>query len=264
MKTAIDGGYLISEKFGDGKPILFIHGYPLSRRIWDPQLKELAKYGTIITLDLRGHGESFEFDGAYTMDMLADDCKRILDDQQITTPLIVCGLSMGGYITFALYRKYPELFEAMILTSTRPGSDSAEAKANRDASIKAALERGSIAIADAMIQKIISPTTLTTKPELVETIHEIMANTSTFGIVGALQGMRDRPDSTQILSKINCPVLIIHGEEDQLIPIKEAESMEQQIQNSRLIKIPQAGHLPNMEKPDDYNQALRDFIISTG
>lgn len=222
----------------------------------------LSDQATMIAFDLRGHGGSFPFAGPYSMDLLADDCKRVLDGSRVKSSVVVCGLSMGGYVAMALYRKYPDLIKGMILTSTRSGSDSPETKANRDASVKSARENGAGFIADNMLPKMFSPVTLSTNPDLVETIHGVLANTSVPGIIGALQGMRDRPDSTPQLSKINCPVLIIHGIDDQLIPLKEAESMQHQISNSRLVKIPAAGHLPNLEHPDIYNQAVRDFLLT--
>lgn len=260
MKTDLEGGYLVSDKTGNGVPVLFIHGYPLSRRIWDPQKNELSKYATVITIDLRGHGESFPFDGAYSMDLLADDCKFILEAEQVNAPLVICGLSMGGYITFAMYRKYPHLFKGMILTSTRAGADSLEGKTNRDAAIKLATDRGVDAIANNMINKIVSPLTISSNPGLVKTIHDIMANTSTLGVIGALQGMRDRPDSTSLLSQIKCPVLIIHGEDDQLIPIKDAESMHHLMPGSKMVKVPRAGHLPNMEQAREFNRIIQNFL----
>jgi 3-oxoadipate enol-lactonase len=262
MKIHIENGFLEYNKRGSGIPLMFIHGYPLSRKIWVPQLDDLTNQATMISVDLRGHGDSFPFKGPYSMDLLADDCKRVLDALHIKSSVIICGLSMGGYVTMSLYRKYPELFSGMILTSTRPGPDSPEVKANRDASIKNVLEHGADFIADNMLQKLFSPVTPTTNPNLVNMVHRIMANTSVQGIVGALQGMRDRPDSTPLLTQISCPVLIIHGTDDQLIPMKEAELMAEQIPNSHLIKIGYAGHLPNLEQPDIFNQSVRDFLIS--
>ena len=262
MKVYIDPGYLEYDIRGKGVPILFIHGYPLSRKIWDLQMDGLSDIAMVISVDLRGHGESYPFEGPYSMDLLAEDCKHVLVDLNIKQPVLVCGLSMGGYVTLNLYRMYPQLFKGMILTSTRSGPDSPEGKVNRDASIKNALEHGASFIADNMIQKILSPVTTVSRPELVKSVHAIMADTSIQGIVGALQGMRDRPDSTPVLPKIDCPVLIIHGLDDQLIPIKEAESMKEQIPEANLVVLSEAGHLPNLEQPDKYNLAIRNFVLS--
>jgi pimeloyl-ACP methyl ester carboxylesterase len=196
------------------------------------------------------------------MDLLAEDCYRLLNDLNITPPIIVCGLSMGGYVTMALYRKYPSLFRGMILTSTRSGSDSPEGKANRDVGVKNVRELGVPFIADSMLPKMVSPVTFNSNQPLINTIRAIMLDTSVNGVVGALQGMRDRPDSTLLLSQVKCPALIIHGADDQLIPIKDAEMLDIQIPNSRLVIIPEAGHLLNLEQPELFNQAVSKFILS--
>jgi pimeloyl-ACP methyl ester carboxylesterase len=260
MRINIENGFLEYDLTGNGIPLLFIHGYPLSRKIWTPQLTGLSDQAKVISIDLRGHGESYPFEGRYSMALLADDCKQLLDEIGIHSPILVCGLSMGGYVTMALYREFPGLFKGMILTSTKSGSDSVEGKANRDIAIKDAYEHGANFIADNMLNKIVSPITYSTKPDLLENIHAIMANTSIRGIVGALQGMKERPDSTTVLSQVKCPVIIIHGEDDQLIPVKDAELMHHHIPNSQFVVIPHAGHLPNLEQPDRFNQVLRDFI----
>jgi len=262
MKYQLDNGFLTYDRRGMGIPLLFIHGYPLSRRIWNPQLDGLSDITSLISVDLRGHGESYPFQGPYSMDLLASDCKRLLDDLNLKSSILVCGLSMGGYVTLALYRKYPQLFRGMILTSTRSGTDSPEAKRNRDSSVNNVRELGISFIVENMLPKMVSPVTLLSKPDLVNSIRDIMVKTSVQGVVGALQGMRDRPDSTSLLPQINCPVVIIHGADDQLIPIHEAELMNQQITDSRLIAIAEAGHLPNLEQPEKFNQAIREFIQS--
>lgn len=262
MKYPLDNGFLVYDRIGKGIPVLFIHGYPLSRRIWNLQMEGLSDIASMIAIDLRGHGESFPFEGPYTMDLLAADCKRLIDDLNLKSPIVVCGFSMGGYVTMALYRRYPHIIKGMILTSTRPGPDSSEAKANRDAGIQSVREHGVIFIAESMLPKLVSPVTLSTKPNLVNSIHSIMLETSVQGVVGALQGMKDRPDSTPLLPQIKCPVLIIHGADDQLIPIHESELMNKKIPDSRLIVIPEAGHLLNIEQPVLFNQAIREFIQS--
>jgi pimeloyl-ACP methyl ester carboxylesterase len=222
----------------------------------------LPDIASIISVDLRGHGESYPFDGTYRMDLLAEDCHRLLDDLHVNAPVVVCGLSMGGYVTLALYRIYPELFNGMILTSTRSGSDSPEGKANRDAGVKNVQVHGVAYIVDNMLPKLVSPVTFASNKPLVNTIDDIMLETSVNGVVGALQGMRDRPDSTPLLSQLQCPVLIVHGADDQLIPVSEAKLMHQQLPGSRLVVIPEAGHLPNLEQPELFNQAVREFLSS--
>jgi pimeloyl-ACP methyl ester carboxylesterase len=150
----------------------------------------------------------------------------------------------------------------MILVSTRAGADSPEGKTNRDKGVITVSEHGVASITDGMLAKVVSPATLTSNPGLIHNLQEIMLETSVNGVKGALQGMRDRPDSTALLAQVHCPTLVIHGADDQLIPVTEAEMMHQQIGNSSLVVIPQAGHLVNMEQPGAFNQAVRRFIES--
>jgi 3-oxoadipate enol-lactonase len=262
MKYQLENGFLAYDQFGKGIPLLLIHGYPLSRKIWNAQMDGLSDIATIVRMDLRGHGESFPFEGEYKMDVLAEDCYKLLNHLNINPPIIVCGLSMGGYVAFSLYNHYPQLFKGMILTSTRAVADSPEGKVSREASIKKARKNGITSIVDGMLPKLVSPFTLTTKKELVSTIREIMMATSVDGVVGALQGMRDRPDSTPLLTQIKCPTLIIHGADDQIIPLREADNMSQQLLGFHICVIPQAGHLPNMEQPERYNRSIREFVSS--
>ena len=264
MKFNIDDGFLAYDKIGKGIPLLFIHGYPLSRKIWESQLAGLSDIASVVSLDLRGHGESFPFPPPYTMDMLADDCRRLLDSVGVNFPIVVCGLSMGGYVNLALYRKYPGIFKGMILTSTRAGADSPEGRASRDAAVTNVRQNGVPFIADGMLPKTVSSVTASSQPKLMNQILNIMLETSVQGVVGASQGMRDRPDSTPLLSQIKIPVLIVHGADDQLIPLGEAEAMHNQIAGSQLLEIPGAGHLLNMEQPEKYNQAVREFLESLG
>lgn len=260
MKIQLNGMTLAYDTAGEGKPILFVHGYPLSRKIWEPQISGLAMFSRIVAPDLRGHGESDKIPGPYSVDLLADDCNNLLDTLGITQPVVIAGLSMGGYIALAFYRKYADRMSGLILTATRAGSDSPEVKLNRDKAIDLARSSGSIAIVDGMINKMLSPLTYKNNPSLVDHVREIMVGTSVEGIVGALTAMKDRPDSSSMLKSIAKPVLIIHGNEDQLIPVTEAIKMYEEIPNSELVTINEAGHLLNMEKPTMFNQAIQNFI----
>jgi 3-oxoadipate enol-lactonase len=262
MRIFLDNGFLEYETVGTGIPVLFIHGFPLSRKMWSPQLKGLSDFGLLVSLDLRGHGDSYPFDGPYSMELLADDCVKLMEFLNVRPPFVVCGLSMGGYVIMAMYRKYPELFRGMILSSTRPEPDSPDAKKVRDELIRNTKVNGTRIIADTMLPNLFSSVTLTKNPRLSEQIQIMMTKTSVQGIIGALQGIRDRPDSGSLLSQITCPVLIVHGTDDRIVPMNEAGLMEHKISNSHLVKIKDAGHLPNLEQPVKYNQTLRDFLRS--
>lgn len=242
--------------------ILFIHGNPLSRKLWQPQLTGLADSARVLSLDLRGFGESDSTSGPYSMEMLADDCMSFLDHLGISKPVIICGLSMGGYIAFTIYRIYPKRVRGLILADTRAAADSLDAKKNRDRTILLVEKEGVEAIVRLMLPQILSPNAYTTRPELVDQVRKIMHDTTVPGLTGVLAGMRDRLDSTDLLTTISAPTLLLFGEEDQLASKPEIESMHMAIIGSQLHWIPQAGHLPNLEQPEIFNSHVKQFLTS--
>lgn len=260
MKIQLNGWTISYDTAGEGKPLLFIHGYPLSRKIWEPQASGLAAYARVILPDLRGHGDSDPLPGPYSVDMLAEDCVHLLNTLGITQPVVVCGLSMGGYVALAFYKKFVERTAGLILAATRAAADSPEGKANREKAILLAQTSGATQIANSMLPKMFAPSTYDEQPKLVDQVHNIMAETPVEGIIGALQAMKDRPDSTPLLPSITKPVLIVHGNNDQLIPAAEAHAMQSAIPGSELVIIEQAGHLLNLEQPGVFNQAVHQFL----
>ena len=250
------------EDLGTRTPLLFIHGYPLNRHLWDEQVSELSDIARVLAPDLRGHGGSDAVPGPYPMDLHAEDCRAFLDALRVTQPVVLCGLSMGGYVAFAFYRKYPERVAGLILAATRAGADSPEGQANRDKAMALAREKGVGAIAESMLPKMLAPKTYPAKPQLVARVKAMMEGTPLEGVLGDLAGLRDRPDSTPTLATIERPTLILHGADDQLIPASEAEALRARIRGSGLKIIPDAGHLLNMEQPGGFNDAAREFLVA--
>lgn len=248
------------DEAGSGILILFIHGYPLNRRMWQPQIDALSQDVHVIAPDLRGHGDSTPTEGVYSMDLLAEDCARLLDTLNITQKIVLCGLSMGGYISFAFARKFPHRLAALVLTATRAAPDTEEGKLNRQRSIALAREQGIAPIIESMIARVLSPVTLQNNPDLVETVRQIMHQTSLQAVLGDLQGMMERIDSRPFLKQISVPTLIIHGQDDSLIPVEEAKAMQAAIPDCRLLILENAAHLPNLEASERFNQAIREFI----
>jgi pimeloyl-ACP methyl ester carboxylesterase len=142
MEIQVNGYRMNYRQSGNGLPVLLIHGYPLNSRLWKPQLEGLADVAHLIAPDLRGHGDSESVPGPYSMDLLADDCAALLEALDISTPVIVNGLSMGGYIAMAFARRYPERLAGLVLTATRSGADSEAGKTARDQAAKQAREAG--------------------------------------------------------------------------------------------------------------------------
>ena len=261
MKIKVQDITMFYEDCGQGLPILFIHGYPLNHKIWQPQIDGLSDIARIIAPDLRGHGESQATQGEYSMDLLADDCAALLDVIPISQKIVLCGLSMGGYVSLAFLRKYASRLAGLILTATRAAADSSDAKENRLKSINKVKNEGIEPIITGMLPNLLSPHTLSSNPALVAQVREIMQSVSPQGYIGDLMGMKNRPDSTPLLPKIDIPTLLIFGDEDQIIPLEEAKSMHSLIPASQLAIIPGAAHLLQLEKPTEFNDIVRNFII---
>lgn len=261
QETTSDFQIYVEDTGGSGTPLLLIHGYPLNSEMWKPQLEALAGPFRVIAPDLRGHGLTPPTPGV-SMDLFAQDLKTVLERTGVDKPVILCGLSMGGYIAFAFYRLFPRSVSGLILAATRSKPDSATAKANRDKQAALSREKGVAAVVEDMLPKMMSPDTYRYNPGLVDQARQIMMETSSQGMASALLAMKDRPDSTSLLSEIPFPVLVVHGKDDALIPLEEAEEMEAQLQHGILETIPEAGHLLNLEQPGLFNRAVMNYLLT--
>jgi pimeloyl-ACP methyl ester carboxylesterase len=185
-----------------------------------------------------------------------------LETLGVQGPAVICGLSMGGYISFAFYRRFPHLVSGLILASTRAGADTDQARAQREKAIAETELQGTQPVLDNMLPILMAPATYQEKPELVRAVDRILSSTSVKGMLSALQGMKARPDSKETLRQIIVPTLIIHGLDDQIITMDESRTMHTAIQNSRLEIIPNAGHLPTLEQPKVFNRSVASFLSS--
>lgn len=261
MKVRINDIDLAYSDEGQGPPVVFLHAFPLNRTMWAPQAAELSDRYRVVTIDLRGHGESDAPMWRYTLDQFAEDASGLLKHLDIARATFV-GLSMGGYILFALYRTHPELFHALVLADTRATADTPDAKAARFSMAQIAYRRGASAIADLMLPKLLSPAACEHRADLREQLRTIITGSQVSGIVGDLMAMEERPDATPLLSTISVPTLVLAGEEDLASPPEEVEDMANQIPGATFVRIPQAGHLSNMENPAAFNKALLSFLTS--
>ena len=259
MNRQINGINLSYTDQGKGPPLVFIHAFPLSSAMWEPQINTFSKNYRVIAIDLRGHGESDSSLWHFTLDDYAEDIHALLTGMNIKQATFI-GLSMGGYTLFALYRKFPEMVKAMVLADTRAQADTEEAKAGRFAMAQTAYKEGPAAIAEMMIPKLLAPATVENRTDIVEQVRAIILNNQASGIIVDLMAMAQRPDSTPLLSQISCPTLIIVGEQDVPTPPAEAQYMKDRIPASTLVTIPQAGHLSNLEQGEAFNRALSEFL----
>lgn len=251
------------EDSADRVPVLWLHGFPLNNTMWDFQVSGLADIARLITPDFRGHGLTEPTEATeYSMAMLATDCVNLLDHLGYEGPVVVAGLSMGGYIAFEFCRRFPERVAGLILAATKATADDVATQAARKKSIAVIKTEGIEPIVANLLPRLLAPSAYEENPDLVEFLQDMMSSTSIEGVAGASAAMRDRPDSTPDLAQLTVPTLIIHGEDDQLIPVAEAQAMANTIPKAELMIIPGAGHMPNLEKPEIFNDAVRDFLES--
>ena len=254
----LDSIELAYDDGGAGTPCLFVHGFPHNRSLWTPQLQGLTVNVRCLAPDLRGFGETTVLP-PFSMARYADDLAALLDVLHVDKA-VVAGLSMGGYVVFEFWRRHPDRVRALVLCNTRAGADSLEAKEKRRAQMTVAREHGSSAIADSMMTGMLGKTTREKRPEITNEVHRMISSAPVEGLVGALQAMIDRPDSTPTLATINVPTLVVTGDEDTIIPVEEARALHAGIRGSKLEIISGAGHLSNLERPSAFNHVFSEFL----
>jgi 3-oxoadipate enol-lactonase len=255
-RLTVNGVNLAVDIRGAGPAVLFIHGYPLDRTIWEPQLSALDGWRRIAP-DLRGMGLSDAPDLGYNMATYAADLAALLDTLGVDR-VVLCGLSMGGYVAFEFLHRWRERVAGLVLIDTRAEADSAEGKRSRDEAAALAREGGAAAIAETMLPKMLASSA---PPALVQRVREIMSAAPVPGIIGALTAMRDRADSTGMLADLRgVPALVMVGAEDRMTPPARASAMASAIPDARLIVVSGAGHLPTLEQPSVVTDALRAFL----
>jgi len=237
--------------FGSGKTLVLVHAFPFDRRMWRDQALGLSTDRRVLTIDLPGFGESSPCDGPASMEVFADHVIALLDHLGIEKAT-VGGMSMGGYVALAFAAKCPNRLEGLALCDTRAAADSAETKAARAGAINLVKEQGVPEYLERQLPKLLSPgASLEVRAEVRR-----LGNQSPEGVIAGLQALRDRPDRTKLLATLACPTLLIVGQEDAISSPEEMASMAAAIPSSRLIRIPGAGHLANLECPEAFAEAL--------
>lgn len=255
---SVNGTTLHYLEKGTGQPLVFLHGFPLDSRMWNAQIDDLSSRWRVIAPDFRGFGHSSP-GGPFTAPSLADDIYALLAGLG-ALPCVLAGLSMGGYVAMNYARKYPDTLRGLILVDTKDAGDSPEQRENRNRMIEVARTKGSPAIAEMMLGKLLSPDTLEHRPAQVKLLREIMEACPAQTIEHALVALRDRPDMTAELPKFLLTTLIIVGDADVLTPPSIAQGMKSRIAQSQLALIKGAGHMAPMEQPSQVNRAIRQFV----
>ncbi len=248
---------------GDGVPIVFLHGFPLDRALWVHQRAALSTRARCITPDLRGFGES-SLRGPYSMDQYADDVAALLDWLEIDEA-VICGLSMGGYVAMAMWRRHADRIRGLVLCDTRATTDTDAGRVARNELIALAQSAGADAVSERQLPGMVGYTTRETRPVVESRLRAMMSRQPVGGIVGALEALRDRPDSRSTLSSISVPTLVVVGEEDTITPVRDARAMMELLPAAakpRLECIAGAGHLSCLERPAAVNFVIAEFLAS--
>jgi len=257
------------DDIGEGVPLLLLHAFPLSRRMWQPQLAGLADSCRLLAPDLPGFGGSPPWPAAADdaaaacrmEDMAAAAVARL--DEAGVAAAVVCGLSMGGYVALALYETFRERVRGLVLADTRAAADDEAGRGRRLESARAVESGGPpalAALASSLVPRLIAPRTRTARPELVAWLHGEIAAAPPAGVAAAQRGMAERPDRTHLLPRIAVPTLVVVGEEDEITPPAESVVLRDRIPGARLVTVAGAGHLSSLEQPEAWNAALREFL----
>lgn len=245
---------------GEGRPLLFVHGFPLDHSMWRWQMGRFARWQRVIAPDLRGFGESDVTEGRVTMEQYADDLAALLDELHVTEPVTLCGLSMGGYVALEFVRKYSQRLSTLILCDTRAGADAPEAREKRLETADQVLREGPSAIADSMIARLFAQKTYRDQSQVVEETRRQILGTPRVGIAAAALGMADRRDLTGLLPEISLPTLLIVGEEDGITPPEEMKEMAAAIPGAEFVAVAHAGHMAPLEASTVVNSAIQKFL----
>lgn len=242
-----------------GVAVVLLHAFPLSAEMWQPNYASLSKDFRLITPDLSGLGTSPKKTAA-SIEEMAQDVFLHLEKLQVKEPVFLAGLSMGGYVAFEFFRKYPERVKGLGLFSTRAGADTPPVREKRFQAIEKIEKEGLEAFLAGNLPNLLGKTTLEKHPEMLATLTTIAMGNTQAGVAAALLAIAERRDSTDLLGKIKCPVLIMGGREDSVIPVTEAEALTDQIPNSMLHIFETAGHLLNLEAAEEFETIFKNFM----
>jgi 3-oxoadipate enol-lactonase len=243
----------------ENTPIIFIHGFPFDHNMWNKQVDILSRTYFCVTYDLRGLGKSPVGDGQYTVEIFAEDVLYILEENRLKKP-VLCGLSMGGYIALRTVEKSQNLFKALILCDTKSSADDNETKIKRAEGIRKINSLGVKKYVSEFIPNCFAEKSITGLGEEYKEILKRSSQFSPIGVKGCLLAMAGRTDTTQSLSKIKIPTLLLCGEEDKLIPADIMKDMAAKISGSETYIIPGAGHISPLENPSYTNTIIGEFL----
>lgn len=259
MKKIIDGLSVYTSGENKSRSIIFVHGFPYDHNMWTSQIKEFSKNFLCVTYDIRGLGESLAGEGQFTMESFVDDLETILNELVPNNP-VLCGLSMGGYISLRAIEKFQNRFSKLILCDTKSEADNNEGKIKRASAIKQINSGYFDEFIESFVFNCFGEMFLRENKTEYRSVVERSKRNNPVGVKGCLLAMSGRTDTTESLSKIKIPTLIICGSEDKLSPPHVMKAMAGKISSSKFVSIENAGHMTPIEDPNMVNKAMKEFI----
>ncbi|MFE9623944.1 alpha/beta fold hydrolase [Streptomyces sp. NPDC006527] len=237
-------------------PLVLVHGHPFDRTMWTPQIEAFAPARRVIAPDLRGYGASPVHLGVTHLSRFAEDIRELLDALTVDA-FVLAGLSMGGQIAMECYDRFGDRVRGLVLADTFPTAETAAGKVSRRETADRLLAEGMRGYADEVLEKMVAPSA---DPEVKAHVHRMMTSTSPEGAAAALLGRAERPDYRALLTRVTVPALVVVGADDEFTPVADAEAMHAALPHSELRVIDGAAHMPNLERPQEFNAALGAFL----
>jgi pimeloyl-ACP methyl ester carboxylesterase len=245
---------------GTGDPVVLLHAFPLDSRMWDEQRLALSDTYRVITPDLPGFGGTPMVQGSPSLDAVADAVALTLDSLGLDR-VVLGGLSLGGYVTMAFLRRYPQRVRAVVLADTKATADTEAAAANRERIATAVVaERSQRVVLTDVLPGLVGKRTKRRRGEVLSRITDIVREAAPESVAWMQRAMAARPDSLDVLAGLDVPALVLVGDEDEVTPSSQADLMVGSLASVELVTVPSAGHLSAMEAPDDVTRALRAFL----
>ena len=241
-------------------PVVFIHGFPFDKTMWEAQRDYFKMAHRVIVYDIQGFGRSTCHLEEASMDIFADDLIHLMDALNVKNA-IVCGLSMGGFIALNAIKRYPERFAGLVLCDTQCIADTPGTREKRQDTIKLIEKEGLQAFTKSFIPNIFHEKTLKENRNLPKRIEAIIMSNNEKTVIKGMKALASRMETCSSLSAISVPTLIICGSDDKITPVEQSEKMLESISNATLKVIREAGHLSNMEQPDEFNHHLENFLF---
>jgi pimeloyl-ACP methyl ester carboxylesterase len=261
LSTAAVNGITIGyDDEGAGETLVLVHGHPFNRSMWEPQVEHFREHGwRVIAADLRGYGASMVVPGTTPLAAFAGDIAALLDHLGVDR-FVLGGLSMGGQIVLECHRLFPGRIRGMLLADTSAQAETVEGRRRRNNMADRLLREGMSGYAAEVLATMVAPHNISALPAVAAHVSRMMLATPAEGAAAALRGRAERPDYTGMLGHITVPTLVVVGSDDEFTPVTDAEFMHEHIPGSTLAVIDGAAHLPNLERPDEFNKVLHELL----